>query len=179
MAERSGFAWRKSLPLWLACAVVLAAPAFRAVAGETVEKPTPARAQAAPAAVEREARAEAQRPETEADFKPLKQLDAEVLAARLTAAGYMIDMRFHIKDGKKAAPLFDRKVKPYIIEEKTGARLMVPVSAKLGALRQAPQHVYDDRTYFMFFANPARRIASGDKITLVIGRYRQQHIVVE
>jgi len=102
-----------------------------------------------------------------------------VIGIRRTAADYMLDFRFRMLDPEKAAAIMDRKIKPHLIVEKNGHKLQVPVSAKIGPLRQAPKFAKTNRNYFMFFANPGRAVKAGDQVTLVIGDFRQEHIVVE
>jgi hypothetical protein len=102
-----------------------------------------------------------------------------VIGIRRTAADYMLDFRFRMLDPEKAATIMNRKIKPQLIVEKNGHRLQVPVSAKIGPLRQAPKFAKVNRNYFMFFANPGRAVKAGDQVTLVIGDFRQEHIVVE
>jgi len=102
-----------------------------------------------------------------------------VIGIRRTAADSMLDFRFRMLDPEKAAIIMDRKIKPQLIVEKNGRKLQVPVSAKIGPLRQAPRFAKVNRNYFMFFANPGRAVKAGDKVTLVIGDFRQEHIVVE
>ena len=102
-----------------------------------------------------------------------------VIGIRRTAADYMLDFRFRMLDPEKAAAIMDRKIKPHLIVEKNGRKLQVPVSAKIGPLRQSPKFAKVDRNYFMFFANPGRDVKAGDKVTLVIGDFKHEHIVVE
>src|SRR3990172_7542680 len=40
-----------------------------------------------------------------------------VLSIRQSAEGYMLDFRYRVIDAEKAAPLFDRKIKPHLIDE--------------------------------------------------------------
>ncbi|RMG28534.1 MAG: hypothetical protein D6721_08155 [Gammaproteobacteria bacterium] len=123
--------------------------------------------------------APARGPGVPARLRPLEALDVQVVSVRLTAAGYMLDLRLRVGDGKKARPIFDRKLRPYIVEEKTGYRFYVPESSKLGPLRQAPQRVRSHRVYFLLFANPGRRIRHGDRISFVVGDYGVRHLVVQ
>jgi hypothetical protein len=103
----------------------------------------------------------------------------EVQAIRRTSAGYMLDFRYRVTEPDKAKLLLDRKIKPYVIVEGSGAELQVPVSPKIGPLRQSSSKVYADRNYFMLFGNPGRRVKAGDKVTVVVGDFRVEHIVVE
>ena len=102
----------------------------------------------------------------------------EIIALRLSAGGYMLDFRYRVIDAEKAAPLFDRKIKPHLIDEATGAKFAVPEPPKVGALRttRPPQA---DRNYFIMFANPGRYIKKGNKVTVVIGEFKAENLVVE
>ena len=106
------------------------------------------------------------------------QWGVKVLPIRLSAEGYMLDFRYRVLDAGKAALLFDRKIKPHLVDEATGAVLTVPEPPKVGALRNTrkPQQ---DRNYFILFANPGRYIQKGKKVTVVIGDFKAEHLVVE
>lgn len=102
----------------------------------------------------------------------------EILGIQATATGYILDFRYRVVDAEKAAPLLDRRIKPYIIVEKDDARLEVPVTNKLGALRQTTKHVKANRNYFVLFSNPARHVKSGDRVTIVIGDFVVENLAV-
>ena len=101
----------------------------------------------------------------------------ELVAMRSTAAGHMVDFRYRVLDAEKAAPLFKRQTKPYLIHQTSGKVLAVPNTAKLGSLRNSntPQN---GRTYWMFFGNHHRLVQSGDKVTVAIGDFRAADIEV-
>ncbi len=119
--------------------------------------------------------------------RPLVASDAGAIASRwgieidtlrVTAAGYMLDFRYRVVDARKAKPLFERKTKPVLRDEATGAQLAVPVPPKTGALRNSndPQA---GRSYFMFFANPARFLKPGSLVTVSIGDFSVSGIRVD
>jgi len=107
-----------------------------------------------------------------------KKWGIELVAMRSTAAGHMIDFRYRVLDAEKAAPLFVRKTKPYLIHQESGKALAVPNTAKLGSLRNSniPQQ---GRTYWMFFGNSHGLIQIGDKVTVAIGDFRATDIEVK
>ena len=96
---------------------------------------------------------------------------------RVTAAGYMLDFRYEVVDARKAKPLFERKTKPVLVDESTGARMQVPVPPKTGALRNSNAPIAG-KTYFMFFANPGRFIKPGSLVTVTIGAFAVRGIRV-
>ena len=100
-------------------------------------------------------------------------------SVRQTSAGYMLDVRYWVIDRVKAKPLFDRKLRPFVIEESSGIKYGVPASPKVGFLRQAPSYLKENKEYFLFIANPGQRIKKGEKLTLVIGDFRVEHLTVE
>jgi len=102
----------------------------------------------------------------------------EIVGARLSAAGYMIDFRYKVLDPEKAKPLFKLQTKPSAIYDKTGDLLHVPSSAKIGALRQRASVLEKDKIFFIFFGNPARTIKSGETISVTIGDFKAEHIKV-
>ena len=102
-----------------------------------------------------------------------------VIGIRRTAANYMLDFRYRILDKHKVAELMDRKIKPQLLVEKNGAILMVPVTSKLGPLRQSAKFAKENKNYFMFFANPGRSVKPGDLVTVTIGDFKKEHIVVQ
>ena len=107
-----------------------------------------------------------------------RQWGVEVLWVRQTAAGYMLEFRYKVLDAEKAKPLFDRQVKPVLIHEETGSRMMVPAPAKVGALRNSnPPKA--GKTYWIFFANPGQYVKPGDRVSIQIGDYLQQHLIVQ
>lgn len=108
-----------------------------------------------------------------------EQLGIRVDGITLSAAGYLLDFRYHVNDPEKAAPLLDRKVQPYLLDEASGARFLVPDTPKLGALRPtARNHGIQRSGYYMLFANPGRYLKPGSKVSLVLGETRIDHLVV-
>jgi len=102
-----------------------------------------------------------------------------VLGVGLASAGYMLDFRYQVIDPEQAAPMYDRSVIPYCEVVKSGARLMVPAPAKVGPLRQIARDVKPGTRLFILFANPGRHVVRGDKVTVVVGDYRFENLVVQ
>ena len=102
-----------------------------------------------------------------------------IVGVRLASAGFMLDFRFKVTDPEKAAPLLARRTKPYLIDEKSGAMFAVPVSGKVGALRQDTMKPTRNRIYYSFFANPGNFIKRGDTVTIVIGTFKAENLVVQ
>lgn len=102
----------------------------------------------------------------------------EVDSARLSAGGYMIDFRYRVVDAVKAAPILDRSVKPYMVDQASGATFIVPAPPKVGQLRSG-KIIKEGRNYFIMFANPAQYVKPGNMIAVVIGECEIKDIVVQ
>ena len=100
------------------------------------------------------------------------------LSIRPTAEGFFIDFRYRIVDEEKAAPLFSPTIKPLLIDENTGAIMAVPTVPKVGSMRSTRKPI-TGRDYVILFANPNNHIKPGHKVTVVIGNYRAEHLIVE
>lgn len=120
--------------------------------------------------------AEAPAPEREAGIE--ERWGIRIIALRLSAGGNMLDFRYRLTDPEKARPLFDRRIKPYLIDDMSGARLLVPNAPKLGAMRQTPRNPVAGKDYFVLFANPGI-VKAGSKVTVVIGDFRAENLTVE
>jgi len=107
-----------------------------------------------------------------------EQWGIEITSLRLTSNDHMLDYRYRVLDADKATDLFKRQIKPYLIHQETGQVMAVPETAKLGPLRNSniPQ---EGRIYWMFFGNAGNLIQPGDKVTVVIGDFRREDLVVE
>jgi len=104
----------------------------------------------------------------------------EVLGLRLASANMMIDFRFRVVDVDKAISLFDHQIKPHLIVDRSNIKLPVPMAAKVGAFRPTNRgkNIKADRNYYMIFGNPDRHVKAGETVTIVIGDFRVEHLVV-
>lgn len=102
----------------------------------------------------------------------------DITAIHMTAHNYMVDFRYRVLDAKKAKALFDRQTKPYLIDQASGKALAVPNTAKLGPLRNSNQPK-EGRIYWMFFGNRGGLVDTGSKVTVVIGDFRAEDLVVQ
>ncbi|MGZ5198626.1 MAG: hypothetical protein ACXWC4_02565 [Telluria sp.] len=93
-----------------------------------------------------------------------------VRALRLSAHGYILDLRYRVTDAKKAARLLDGHNKVELLDPAHGAELGVAESPVIGAMRQTSRNhaVYTDRDYFVLFTNPGRAVRAGDSVRLAV-----------
>ena len=109
-----------------------------------------------------------------------EQWGVKIESLRISGAGNLLDFRYRIIDPEKASHLVDRRNKAYMIDQASGKVLSVPTTAKVGPLRQTVRYGLPkkDRIYFILFGNP-HVMKSGDKVTVVIGDFKAENILVE
>ena len=100
------------------------------------------------------------------------------MTIRITAEGFFVDFRYRIVDAEKASSLFSPVIKPLLIDENTGAVMAVPTVPKVGSMRSTRKPI-TGRGYAILFANPNKHIKPGHKVTVVIGDYKAEHLIVE
>ena len=109
-----------------------------------------------------------------------EQWGVKIESLRISAAGNLLDFRYRIIDPEKATHLVDRRNKAYMIDQASGKVLSVPTTAKVGPLRQTVRYGLPkkDRIYFILFGNP-HVMKSGDKVTVVIGDFKAENLIIE
>ena len=97
---------------------------------------------------------------------------------RSTASGSLIRFSYRVVDADKAKMLNDKKVTPYLFDQKTGLALQIPQLENVGQLRQVatPEN---GREYWMAFSNSGRNVQPGNHVTVVIGSFKAEELVVE
>ncbi|HWC16418.1 MAG TPA: hypothetical protein VG498_05365 [Terriglobales bacterium] len=100
------------------------------------------------------------------------------LAVKSVEAGEMIRFTYRVVDADRAKPLNDKKIDPFLIDEKARVKLVVPSLEKVGQLRQSntPEA---GKTYWMAFSNKGRLVRPGDQVNVVIGNFRANGLVVQ
>lgn len=106
------------------------------------------------------------------------QWGIEITSVHMTAGDHMIDFRYRVLDANKAAPLFAQENKAYLIDEASQKVLSVPTTAKVGPLRTSGD-VKEGSIYWMFFGNIPGLVKSGSKVTVLIGDFRAENLVVQ
>lgn len=103
----------------------------------------------------------------------------EIVRLKLTAASHIIDLRYRVVDPIKSFPIFDSKIKPVLIDEKSGRDLSVYTAPRIGGMRQKTKKPEPGRIYFILFSNPGGLIKGGSEVTLKIEGVKVEHIRVE
>lgn len=102
----------------------------------------------------------------------------DILGVRLVSSNWMLQFKYHVIDPEKAKLLLDRTAKPYLTDKTTGAMLAVPAMENIGELRQATSFERG-RDYFIIFGNANKVVQRGGHVTIEIGAFRAEDLVVE
>lgn len=105
----------------------------------------------------------------------------EIQGLHLSAHGYILDMRYRVRDKGRAAALLDAKKRVYLVDDARQARLGVPESPVIGGMRQTARNhvVYTDRDYFILFVNPGRAVRVGDRLALAVDGQKIARLTVQ
>jgi hypothetical protein len=100
------------------------------------------------------------------------------MTVKLVESGEMVRFTYRVLDPAKAKMLNDKKHEPFLLDESAHVKLVVPTMEKVGQLRQTatPEK---DRSYWMVFSNKGRPVKAGDHVTVEIGSFRVEGLVVQ
>lgn len=102
----------------------------------------------------------------------------EALKVKSAESGELIKFTYSVVDADKAKLLHDKKLEPVLIDPRAGVKLSIPSLEKVGQLRQTgtPEA---GKSYWMAFSNKGRLVKRGDRVSVVIGRFRADGLVVD
>ena len=108
------------------------------------------------------------------------QLDwgVDELTVRSVESGELIRFNFRVLDATKAQPLNDKKSEPFLIDERARVKLVIPSLEKVGQLRQSATPEAG-KIYWMAFSNKGGVVKRGDRVSVVIGKFRADGLVVQ
>lgn len=99
------------------------------------------------------------------------------LSVRLVESGQLVRFSYRVVDPVKAKPLQDKISEPNLLDEQAHAVLQVPNMEKVGPLRQATA-AEDGKSYWMVFSNKGNIVKPGHRVSVVIGQFRVDGLVV-
>ena len=102
----------------------------------------------------------------------------DALAVKWTESGEVIKFTYQVLDADKAKMLNDKKNEPSLIDPRAGVKLVVPSLEKVGQLRQSATPEAG-KTYWMAFSNKGRLVKRGDHVSVVIGQFRADGLMVD
>ncbi len=100
------------------------------------------------------------------------------LSVRLTEAGEVARFSYRVLDPVKAKTLSDKKNKPALIDTRAGVSLVVPELPFVGQMRQSvPPEA--GKSYWLAFSNKGGKVKRGDRVSILIGEFHADGLVVE
>jgi hypothetical protein len=100
------------------------------------------------------------------------------LAVKWGESGEVIRFTYRVLDADKAKVLNDKKLEPSLIDPQAGVKLVVPSMENVGQLRQsAPPE--NGKSYWMVFSNKGRLVKRGDHVSVVIGAFHADGLIVD
>jgi len=100
------------------------------------------------------------------------------LTVKTAESGEIVRFSYRILDAAKAQQLNDKKAEPSLIDPQAGVRLVVPSLEKVGQLRQSATPE-SGKSYWMAFSNKGRLVKKGDHVSVVIGKFHADGLVVD
>ena len=100
------------------------------------------------------------------------------LRANYTSSGNLIRFTYRVLNPKLAAPLGDHVNTPEMVGIRSNAVLHIPTMEKIGQLRQmSPGEA--NREYWMVFSNKGNLVKPGDEVSVIIGKFRADGLIVQ
>ena len=100
------------------------------------------------------------------------------LEVKAVESGEMIRFSYFVVDSGKASPLSDKKINPTLIDPEARVSLSIPSVEQVGQLRQSSSPVAG-KAYWMVFSNKRREVKPGDRVSIVIGKFRADGLYVQ
>ena len=181
-ATRTGA--RRRIKLWLLAAAVAgsiggpaATPAADQSKSTTTSTAAPApKAHTAPA--KKPSRYRAIGPPASARNYYAMTWGVDQLSVQLAQSGELVRFSYRVADAAKAKALNEKASSPYLMDEEVHAVLQVPTMEKVGPLRQSEPPVYG-KSYWMVFSNKGNIVKAGHRVSVVIGQFRVDGLVVQ
>lgn len=100
------------------------------------------------------------------------------LAVRQAESGELIRFSWRVLDPEKAKLLNDKKLEPSLFDLQAGVKLVVPQMEFVGQMRQTSTPIAG-KSYWMAFSNAGRHVKRGDRVSVVIGQFHADGLLVE
>lgn len=113
-----------------------------------------------------------------AETDTIVRFGMDKLRVQSTASGSLIRFSYHVIDAQKAKVVADKAATAYMVAPAAGVVLQVPVMEKVGPLRQTNE-VVPGKDYWMVFSNKGSFVKPGDRVTVIVGNFRVDGLVVQ
>jgi hypothetical protein len=100
------------------------------------------------------------------------------LSVKWAESGEVIRFTYEVLDPAKAKELNEKRLEPSLIDEKAHVKLSIPQMDKVGKLRQTTTPEAGKK-YWMLFSNKGGYVKRGDRVSVVIGKFHADGLVVD
>jgi hypothetical protein len=100
------------------------------------------------------------------------------LRANYTSSGNLIKFSYRVIQPQLAKSLGDHENTPELVGIRSNAVLHIPTMEKIGQLRQLSA-AEADKEYWMVFSNRGNLVKPGDEVSVIIGKFRADGLIVE
>jgi len=113
-----------------------------------------------------------------ADLGYALQWGVDSMQVHETNAGNLIRFSYRVVDANKAKLLIDKGVSPMLVSPRLNVALQVPVMDKVGPLRQSTE-LEPGKVYWMAFSNKGQLVKRGDRVSVWVGGFRVDGLIVQ
>jgi hypothetical protein len=106
------------------------------------------------------------------------QWGVDNMRVQRAASGKLVRFSYRVVDPARATVLNAERDIPYLIDPKRNVVLQVPKLEQVGDLRQKGTPVAG-MTYWMAFSNKNEPVKAGDRVSIAIGTFRADGLIVE
>lgn len=100
------------------------------------------------------------------------------LSVSLAASGSLVRFSYRVTNAALAKPLGEKHASPYMVDPVRNVMVKVPVLEQVGALWQTTE-LENGKRYWIAFSNKDHPIHVGDRVTVVIGDFHADGLMVE
>jgi len=100
------------------------------------------------------------------------------LRASYTSSGNLIRFSYRVVEPKLAKALGDHESTPVLYAPRTHAMLQIPTMEKIGQLRQL-NAAEANKEYWMVFSNKGNLVRPGERVSVIIGKFHADGLLVE
>jgi len=100
------------------------------------------------------------------------------LSVKWAESGEIIRFSYRVLDAQKAKVLNNKRAEPSLIDPRAGVSLVVPSMDQVGQLRQSGEPEAG-KSYWIAFSNKGRLVKRGDRVSVVIGAFRAEGLVID
>jgi len=100
------------------------------------------------------------------------------LSVRYAESGQIIRFSYQVVDANKAKAMNDDNAEPYLYDYRAKVKLVIPKLEFMGQMRQTatPEK---GKSYWMGFSNKGSPVKKGDRVSVEIGKFKIDGLVVE